>query len=109
MTPVKRVVDARRNQGRLLYHLQCGHTVSVPNPILVRDSLGIEMRELTVGDEVDCNIDNCSTADIRQPPPDPRYADHWSRVYASVVQKHDATLAIEEADRALLEYKKRFK
>jgi hypothetical protein len=105
MTRIKRVVDARRNQGRLLYHLQCGHTAQTTEPLTV------DGRELGVGDEVDCNIDNCSTANINQPPPNPRFAQAWVDIFVASMRLEYPLNPAERAsfaDECMAEYRKRF-
>lgn len=117
MTRVKRVVDARRTQGRLIYHLQCGHAFDSVEPILV-DAIDTP-RELAVDDKLACRMENCDSNHMPEVPEHPRFAEHWSRCFAALVSGRlaqpdahaDLGLVVDAqdfADLALAIYRKRF-
>lgn len=97
MTHIRRVVDARRTQGRLLYHLSCGH---------VATSTDVEPK--VVGTEIACYIAECPSHLMPQVVDQPRFAEHWSRCFAAALHDGNRAAAIADADWALEEYRKRF-
>lgn len=108
MTHVKRVVDARANQGRLLYHLACGHTLQETSPLRFTYAEG-DQRDVRVGDKIPCQDELCPSHEQDKPTPEhPRFAEHWSRCFAGSLSRQGLAVAEMEADKALEAYRKRF-
>ena len=98
MSKIKRVVDARRNQQRVLIHLDCGHVIAVTDDGLTGlPTMESELWPYRVGMDMKCG--NC--AEPKPPAKDPRCDVFWRDVYANAVNAgagtQQATTAADEA------------